>query len=95
MPIFGSLIFLFLNMSFNSWVTTMFIKQVSFLLDIIFNIEATVVINSDLIFIYLQNPSVSGRVLTVCYGAEVISIFIGIILATPSSHNPKPEMNVI
>ncbi|GAH50009.1 unnamed protein product [marine sediment metagenome] len=82
-------------MSFNSWVTAMFIKQVSFLLDIIFNIEAKVVINSDLITIYLPNPSVSGRVLTVCYGAEVISIFIGIILATPSSHNPKPEMNVI
>jgi len=95
MPILGSLIFLFLNMSFNSWVTAMFIKQVSFLLDIIFNIEAKVVINSDLITIYLPNPSVSGRVLTVCYGAEVISIFIGIILATPSSHNPKPEMNVI
>jgi len=95
MPILGSLIFLFLNMSFNSWVTAMFIKQVSFLLDLIFNIKAKLVINSDLILIYLPNPSISGRVLTVCYGAEVISIFIGIILATPSSHNPKPEMNVI
>jgi len=95
MPIFGSLIFIFLNMSFNSWVTAMFIKQVSYLLDLIFNIEATVVINPDLIVIYLPNPSLSGRVLTVCYGAEVISIFIGIILATPSSHDRKPEMNII
>ena len=95
MPVLGSLIFFFLNMSFNSWVTAMFIKQVSYLLDLIFNIEATVVINPDLIVIYLPNPSLSGRVLTVCYGAEVISIFIGIILATPSSHNPKSEMNVI
>jgi len=95
MPIFGSLIFIFLNMSFNSWVTAMFIKQVSYLLDLIFNIEATVVINPDLIVIYLPNPSLSGRVLTVCYGAEVISIFIGIILATPSSHDRKLEMNII
>ena len=95
MPILGSLIFLFLNMSFNSWITAMFIKQVSYFLDLIFNIEATVVINLDLIVIYLPNPSLSGRVLTVCYGAEVISIFIGIILATPSSHNRKPKMNII
>jgi len=95
MPIFGSLIYLFLNMSFNSWVPAMFIKQVSYLLDLIFNIEARVVINPDLIAIYLPNPSHSGRVLTSCYGAEVISIFIGIILATSSSHDPKPEMNII
>ena len=95
MPIFGSLIYLFLNMSFNSWVKAMFIKQVSYLLDLIFNIEARVVINPDLIAIYLPNPSHSGRVLTSCYGAEVISIFIGIILATSSSHDRKPEMNII
>ncbi len=95
MPILGSLIFIFLNMSFNSWVTAMFIKQVSYILDLIFNIEAMVVINPDLIAIYLPNPSLSGRVLTVCYGAEVISIFIGIILATPSSHDRKLEMNII
>ena len=95
MPIFGSLIYLFLNMSFNSWVTAMFIKQVSYLLDLIFNIEARVVINPDLIAIYLPNSSHSGRVLTSCYGAEVISIFIGIILATSSSHDRKPEMNII
>ena len=94
-PILGSLIFLFLNMSFNSWVTAMFIKQVSYLLDIIFNIETNVVINPDLIAIYLPNPSVSGIVLPVCYGAEVISIFIGIILATPSSRDPKPRINII
>ncbi len=73
----------------------MFIKQVSYLLDLIFNIEARVVINPDLIAIYLPNPSHSGRVLTSCYGAEVISIFIGIILATSSSHDRKPEMNII
>jgi len=95
MPIFGSLIYLFLNLSFNSWVTVMFIKQISYLLDLIFNIEARVVINPDLIAIYLPNPSQSGRVLTSCYGAEVISIFIGIILATSSSHDRKPEMNLI
>lgn len=95
MPILGSLIFLFLNMSFNRWVTVMFIKQVSFLLDLIFNIKATVFINPDLIAIYLPNPSVSGIVLPVCYGAEVISIFIGIILATPSSRDPKPRINII
>ena len=95
MPILGGLIFLFLNMSFNSWVTVMFIKQVSYLLDLIFNIEANVVINPDLIAIYLPNPSLSGRVLTVCYGSEVISIFIGIILATSSSHDRKPERNII
>ena len=95
MPILGSLIFLFLNMSFNSWVTAMFIKQVSYLLDLIFNIEANVVINPDLIVIYLPNPSHSGRVLTVCYGAVVISIFVGIILTTPSSHDRKPEINII
>jgi len=95
MPILGGLVFLFLNMSYNSWITAMFIKQVSYFLDLIFNIEATVVINPDLIVIYLPDPSLSGRVLTVCYGAEVISIFIGIILATPSSHDRKPEMNII
>ena len=95
MPIFGSLIYLFLNMSFNRWVTAMFIKQVSYLLDLIFNIKARVVINPDLITIYLPNPSLSGKVLTSCYGAEVISIFIGIILATSSSHDRKPEMNII
>lgn len=33
--------------------------------------------------------------LTVCYGAEVISIFVGIILATPFSHDRKPEINII
>ena len=95
MPIFGSLIYLLLNMSFNSWITAMFIKQISYLLDLIFNIEARIVINLDLIAIYLPNPSRSGRVLTSCYGAEVISIFIGIILATSSSHDHKPEMNII
>lgn len=95
MPIFGSLIYLFLNLSFNSWITVMFIKQISYLLDLIFNIEAMVVINPDLIAIYLPNPSQSGRVLTSCYGAEVISIFIGIILATSSSYDRKPEMNLI
>lgn len=95
MPILASLIFLFLNMSFNSWVTAMFSKQVSYILDLFFKIEAIVDINPDLITISLPKPSFSGRVLPVCYGAEVISIFIGIILATPSSHNPKPEMNLI
>ncbi len=95
MPIFGCLIYLFLNMSFNSWVTAMFTKQISYLLDLIFNIETSVVINPDKLTIYLPNPSYSGRVLTSCYGAEVISIFIGIILATSSSHNHKPEMNII
>jgi len=95
MPIFGSLIYLFLNLSFNSWITVMFIKQISYLLDLIFNIEAMVVINPDLIAIYLPNPSQSGRVLTSCYGAEVIGIFIGIILATSSSSDRKPEMNLI
>jgi exosortase/archaeosortase family protein len=94
-PIFSCLIYLFLNLSFNRWVTEMFIKQISFLLDIIFNIEASVVINPEIIAIYLPNPSQSGRVLTSCYGAEVISIFIGIILATSSSQDRKPEMNLI
>ncbi|MHA1477141.1 MAG: hypothetical protein ACTSPU_02985, partial [Promethearchaeota archaeon] len=94
-PIFSCLIYLFLNLSFNRWVTVIFIKQISFLLDIIFNIEASVVINPEIIAIYLPNPSQSGRVLTSCYGAEVISIFIGIILATSSSQDRKPEMNLI
>ncbi len=82
-------------MSFNGWITAMFIKQISYLLDLIFNIEASVVINPGLIAIYLPNPSQSGRVLTSCYGAEVISISIGIILATFSSQDRKPEMNLI
>jgi len=94
-PIFSCLIYLFLNLSFNRWITVMFIKQISFLLDIIFNIEASVVINPELITIYLPNPSQSGRLLTSCYGAEVISIFIGIILATSSTQDRKPEMNLI
>ncbi len=95
MPILGSLIFLFLTMSFNSWITAMFIKEVSYVLDLFFNIETIVDINPDLITIYLPKPSFSGRVLPVCYGAHMISIFIGIILATPSSHNPKPDVNII
>jgi len=95
MPIFGSLIYLFFNLSFNRWVTVMYINQISYLLDLLFNIEAMVVISPDLIAIYLPNPSQSGRVLTSCYGAEVISIFIGIILATSSSHDRKPDMNLI
>jgi exosortase/archaeosortase family protein len=73
----------------------MYINQISYLLDLLFNIEAMVVISPDLIAIYLPNPSQSGRVLTSCYGAEVISIFIGIILATSSSHDRKPDMNLI
>jgi len=80
MPILGILIYLFLNMSFNSWVTAMFSKQVSYVLDMIFNVEAMVYINPDSIIIYLPKPSFYGRVLTVCYGAEVISIFIVIVL---------------
>jgi len=95
MPILGILIYLFLNMSFNSWVTAMFSKQVSYVLDMIFNVEAMVYINPDSIIIYLPKPSFYGRVLTVCYGAEVISIFIGIVLSTPSSHNLKPKGNII
>lgn len=35
-PMLGSLIYLFLNLSFNRWITVMFIKQVSYLLDLIF-----------------------------------------------------------
>ena len=93
MPILGSLVYLFLNLSFNNWTTAMFIKQVSFLLDLVFNIEANVVITPDLIAIYLPNNSHSNIVLIVCYGAEVIIIFVGIILATPSAHNHKPEIN--
>ena len=95
MPILGSLIYSFLNMSFNSWITGMFIKQVSYLLDLFFNIKAEVIINPDLIAIYLPNLSHSGRVFTVCYGAEVISIFVCIILATPSSPDSKAEINII
>jgi hypothetical protein len=95
MPIIGSLIYLFLNLSFNSWITEIFIKQVSYLLKLIFNIEANIVIIPDQITIYLPDPSHSGRVLTVCYGAEVISIFVGIILATPSSHSRKTGINMI
>jgi hypothetical protein len=82
-------------MGFNSWITAMFSKHVSYLLVLIFNIEANVVISPDLIAIYLPNPSLSGRVLIYCYGAEVISIFVGIILATPSSHDHKQEFNII
>ena len=95
MLILGILIYLFLNMRFNSWVTATFIKQVSYLLDLIFNIEANVVVDPNLISIFLPNSSLSNRVMTVCYGAEVISIFVGIILATPSSHNNKPNINLI
>jgi len=95
MPIMGSIIYLFLNMSFNNWITEMFIKQVSYFLELIFTIETNVVITPDLINIYLPNSSNSGRVLTVCYGAEVISIFIGIILATPSSHDNQSGNNTI
>ncbi|KKM67447.1 hypothetical protein LCGC14_1471020 [marine sediment metagenome] len=94
MPILGSLIFLFLNMRFNSWITATFIKQVSYIMDLMFNIRAKVIITPDIINIYLPNPSQSGRVLTVCYGAEMISIFVGIILATPSSHGCKPEIKI-
>ena len=95
MLILGILIYLFLNMRFNSWVTATFIKQVSYLLDLIFNIEANMVVDPNLISIFLPNSSHSNRVMTVCYGAEVISIFVGIILATPSSHNNKPNINLI
>ncbi len=95
MPILGSLIYLFLNLNFNNWITATFIKQVGYLIDLVFNIEANVVIYPDQIVINLPNPSHSGRVLTVCYGAEVISIFVGIILATPSSHDRKPKINII
>jgi len=95
MPLFGIFIYLFLDMSYNSWITAMFIKQVSNILDLIFNIEAVVYINPDQISLYLPKPSVSGRVLTVCYGGELISIFIGIVLSTPSSRNPKPNLNMV
>ncbi len=95
MLILGILIYLFLNMRFNSWVTATFIKQVSYLLDLIFNIEANMVVDPNLISIFLPNSSHSNRVMTVCYGAEVISIFVGIILATPSSYNSKPNINLI
>lgn len=95
MPILGILIFLFLNMSFNSWITEMFIKQVSYIMGLIFDVESIVSINPNIITIHLPIPSVTGRVLTVCYGAEVISIFIGIVLSTPSSQNLKPKLNIM
>lgn len=73
----------------------MFIQNVSYLLELIFNIKPDLVIKTNEILIHLPNLSYPCRVLPVCYGAQVISIFLGIILATPSSHHPKPEINII
>ncbi|MFX1380521.1 MAG: hypothetical protein ACFFA4_15655 [Promethearchaeota archaeon] len=72
-----------------------FIKQVSYFMELIFNFKATIIITSDQIIINLPNPLLSGSVLPVCYGAQMISIFIGIILVTPSSHNYNPKLNIV
>ena len=82
-------------MSFNSWLTVLFIQNVSYLMELIFNIKANVVVKTDKILIYLPNFSYPGRVFTVCYGAQVISIFISIILTTPPSLETKRETNII
>ena len=95
MPILGAFIYFFLNMSFNSWVTAIFIKQVSYLLNLFFNIETNIFISSDKIVLSFPNSSFSGRVFPVCYGAQMISIFIGIILVTPSSNEPTANKNFI
>ena len=95
MPVLGSLIYLFLNMSFNSWLTAIFIQNVSYLLELIFNIKPDLVIKTNEILINLPSLSYSCRVLPVCYGAQIISIFLGIILATPSSNYSKPKIKMI
>ncbi|MFX1453023.1 MAG: hypothetical protein ACFFCM_19470, partial [Promethearchaeota archaeon] len=64
-------------------------------MELIFNFKATILITSDKILINLPNPLLSGSVLPVCYGAQMISIFVGIILVTPFSHNHIPKLNLI
>ena len=94
-PLLSILIYLFLNMSFSRWVTVMFIKQVSYLLNLVFNFETTLVITPDQIIINLPDPSLSGSVLPVCYGAQMISVFSSIMLLTPSSRDNTPKLNII
>ncbi|MFX1480188.1 MAG: hypothetical protein ACFFCI_18880 [Promethearchaeota archaeon] len=89
-PILAILIYFFLKLRINYWVYEITAKQVVFILNFIFNINSTVIIDpSHRIYpiIYMPNHPFNENyaITTNCFAAHIFSILIGIILFIPNS----------
>ncbi len=89
-PLLAIFIYYFLRLSLNYWIYELTSIQISFFLNLFFNLNSEVIIYADHnIFptIYIPNHPFEGSyaITTNCIAAHIFSFMIGIILFIPSS----------
>ena len=99
-PILSILIYFFFKLRINYWVYEITAKQVMFVLNFIFNMNTTIIVDPEhIIFpiIYIPNHPFNENyaITTNCFAAHVFSILIGIILFIPSSKDSLGKKDFI
>jgi len=88
-PLLAFLIYLFFDMPTNYWLHEIVVKQTSYFLNLLFNMESEVIYNPQLQYHWLF--SIPGRAPiyfeTFCTGIQAICVFAGIIICTPHSQD--------
>lgn len=89
-PLVSIFIYYFLRIQINYWIYELTSIQISFFLNLFFNLNSKVIVYADrTIFptIYIPNHPFEGNyaITTNCIAAHIFSIMIGIILFIPSS----------
>jgi len=91
-PLSCLIIYWFLSLRVNYWLYEINTKQIVFLLNTFFNLNAEITLTPEQdIFpmIFIPNHPYTGNfsMTTECIGAHVISIFIGLVICVPASRN--------
>jgi len=99
-PLLSIFIYYFLRLQINYWIYELTSIQISFFLNLFFNLNSEVIIYADhntFPTIYIPNHPFEGSyaITTNCIAAHIFSIMIGIILFIPSSQESLSKRNFI
>lgn len=93
-PIFSCIIYLFLSLEMNYWLNEITAKQVVFILNLISDMNAQILIEEYPV-IYVPNHPPRLEIITECTAAHIFSISIGIIISIPSSEDSLAKKEII
>ena len=99
-PLLSISIYYFLTLQINYWMYELTSIQISFFLNLFFNLNSEVIIYADhntFPTIYIPNHPFEGNyvISTNCIAAHIFSVIIGIILFIPSSKEALDKKNFI
>jgi len=96
-PLSAYLTYLFFDLELNYWLHEIVTKQTVFFLNLFFNMNASTVYSPTGKFHwYFEIPSRSSIYFeTFCTGVQAIVVFVGIIVFTPHSKDPRTKKDII